>query len=76
MRQERKKEIEKVYKTKRESIQNKKRKYTKQKEKRYKMDRLNQMTKVQIEAFELFKKKNEDYAGLFGLRMQVILSTD
>ena len=29
------------------------------------MDRLNQMTKVQIEAFELFKKKNEDYGDAF-----------
>lgn len=29
------------------------------------MDRLNQMTKVQREAFELFKKKNEDYGDAF-----------
>ena len=29
------------------------------------MDRLNQMTKVQREAFQLFKKKNEDYGDAF-----------
>jgi hypothetical protein len=29
------------------------------------MDRLNQMTKVQREAFELFKKKNQDYGDAF-----------
>ena len=29
------------------------------------MDRLNQMTKVQIEAFQLFKKKNQDYGDAF-----------
>ena len=29
------------------------------------MDRLNQMMKVQREAFELFKKKNQDYGDAF-----------
>ncbi len=29
------------------------------------MDRLNQMMKVQKEAFELFKKKNQDYGDAF-----------
>ena len=29
------------------------------------MDRLNQMMRVQREAFELFKKKNEDYGDAF-----------
>lgn len=29
------------------------------------MDRLNQMIKVQREAFELFKKKNQDYGDAF-----------